>query len=87
MNYSVFERAKAFMYRNARPLDMARFQYHFEGGSREAVLQALSYYQNADGGFGQAWRLTAGIRIPRRCMAVRQEKLSGRRVVRMQDIR
>lgn len=54
MNYSVFERAKAFMYRNARPLDMARFQYHFEGGSREAVLQALSYYQNADGGFGHA---------------------------------
>ncbi len=54
MNHSVFERAKMFMYRNARPLDMARFQYHFEGGSREAVLQALSCYQNADGGFGYA---------------------------------
>ena len=54
MNHSVFERAKVFMYRNARPLDMARFQYHFEGGSREAVMQALSCYQNADGGFGHA---------------------------------
>ncbi len=49
-----FERARAFIYRNARPLDLARFQYHFENGSREAVLRALSAYQNADGGFGHA---------------------------------
>lgn len=49
-----WDRARAFVYRNARPLDLARWQYHFENGSREAVLQALSYYQNADGGFGHA---------------------------------
>jgi len=49
-----FEQARAFMYRNARPLDLARFQYHFENGSREAVMNVLSYYQNADGGFGHA---------------------------------
>lgn len=54
MNHTVFERAREFMYRNARPLDLARFQYHFENGSREAVLNALSYYQNADGGCGHA---------------------------------
>ena len=42
------------MYRNARPLDLARFQYHFENGSQEAVLNILSYYQNEDGGFGHA---------------------------------
>lgn len=54
MGNIVFEKARAFMYRNARPLDMARFQYHFEGGSKEAVMQALSYYQNEDGGFGHA---------------------------------
>lgn len=42
------------MYRNARPLDLARFQYHFENGSKEAVLNILSYYQNEDGGFGHA---------------------------------
>lgn len=42
------------MYRNARPLDLARFQYHFENGSKEAVLNALSYYQNGDGGCGHA---------------------------------
>ena len=50
----VFEKACAFLYRNARPLDLARFQYHFEGGSQEAVLHALSFYQNEDGGFGHA---------------------------------
>ena len=28
-----FEKAREFMYRNARPLDLARFQYHFENGN------------------------------------------------------
>ena len=46
------ETAKNFIYRNARPLDFARWQYHFENGSREAVLKALAAYQNEDGGFG-----------------------------------
>ena len=32
---SVFDKARAFMYRNARPLDLARFQYHFENGSKD----------------------------------------------------
>lgn len=50
----VFEKARAFMYRNARPIDLARFQYHFENGSKEAVMNVLSYYQNEDGGFGHA---------------------------------
>lgn len=43
-----------WVYRNARPLDMARWQYHFENGSAEAVLKALAAYQNDDGGFGHA---------------------------------
>ena len=51
---TTLERARSFIYRNARPLDLARWQFHFEGGSPEAVLNALSYYQNADGGFGHA---------------------------------
>ena len=54
MKNETFERARTFIYRNARPLDLARFQYHFEGGSKQAVMQALSYYQNEDGGFGHA---------------------------------
>ena len=50
----VFCKARTFLYRNARALDLTRFQYHFEDGSREAVLTALSCYQNPDGGFGHA---------------------------------
>jgi hypothetical protein len=51
---TVFEKARLFMYRNARPVDIARWQYHFEKGGKEAVLTALSAYQNDDGGFGHA---------------------------------
>ncbi len=51
---TTFEKAREFMYRNARPLDLARFQYHFENGSKEAVVNVLSYYQNEDGGCGHA---------------------------------
>ncbi|MGM9619799.1 MAG: hypothetical protein ACI3W8_08215 [Oscillospiraceae bacterium] len=46
------EKARNFIYRNARPLDLARWRYLFEGGSREDVLQCLAAYQNEDGGFG-----------------------------------
>jgi hypothetical protein len=42
------------MYRNARPLELARWQFHFEGGSKEEVIDILSAYQNEDGGFGHA---------------------------------
>lgn len=51
---TTFEKTRGFIYRNARPLDIARWQYHFEGGSKDAVLTALSAYQNKDGGFGHA---------------------------------
>lgn len=54
MNNNTFARAADFIYRNARPLDLARFQYHFENGSKNAVMNVLSHYQNADGGFGHA---------------------------------
>ena len=49
---NTFEQARTFIYRCARPLDLARWQYHFENGSREAVLAALAAFQNPDGGFG-----------------------------------
>ncbi len=48
------ERAKKFIYRNARPLDFARWKFHFENGSAEEVLEILSAYQNRDGGFAHA---------------------------------
>lgn len=49
-----YEKAKNFIYRNARPLDMARWKYLFENGSKEDVLIALAAYQNEDGGFGNS---------------------------------
>ncbi len=54
MKSTTFKKAQTFMYRNARPLDLVRFQYHFENGSKEAVMRVLAYYQNEDGGFGHA---------------------------------
>jgi len=45
---------RLFVYRNARPLDLCRWQYHFEHGSPEQVTRILSAYQNVDGGFGSA---------------------------------
>ena len=51
---NTYEKARAFMYRCARPLELALWQYHFEGGSADNVLHALSFYQNEDGGFGHA---------------------------------
>lgn len=51
MNYKT---ARNFIYKNARPLDIARWKYLFEGGSKNDVLEALSVYQNEDGGFGHA---------------------------------
>ena len=51
---NLYEQAKSWMYRNARPLELARWQFHFEGGSALAVTNALAAYQNKDGGFGHA---------------------------------
>lgn len=49
-----YEQARNFIYKNARPLDIARWKYLFENGSKEDVLIALIAYQNEDGGFGNA---------------------------------
>ncbi len=53
-NEAIYKKTRIFIYRNARPLDLARWQYHFEGGLKEAVLVTLAAYQNEDGGFGHA---------------------------------
>lgn len=49
-----YKRITNWVYRNARPLDLARWKYHFEDGDLPAVLEALAAYQNEDGGFGHA---------------------------------
>lgn len=48
----VFEQSDAWIKRNARPLEAARWEYHFENGSKENVIKYLSAFQNNDGGFG-----------------------------------
>jgi len=47
-----FNEVRQWMYRNARNIELTLWQYEFENGSKEAVLDALSFYQNEDGGFG-----------------------------------
>ena len=54
LNGMAFEEIRAWVYRNARPIELVLWEYEFESGSQEAVLSALSHYQNKDGGFGHA---------------------------------
>ncbi len=49
-----YQEIKQWMHRNARQIELTIWQYYFENGSKEAVLSALSFYQNDDGGFGHA---------------------------------
>lgn len=46
--------ARQFINQKGRPLERALADFHFDGGSSAAVLQALDPYQNDDGGFGNA---------------------------------
>jgi hypothetical protein len=59
----LLNRAKEFLYNNARLLDRKRFEYHFEGESNVEVVNVLRVYQNQDGGFGSA--LEPDIRCPK----------------------
>jgi len=54
LSKKAFEEIRTWVYRNARPFELALWQYEFENGSKEAVLSALAFYQNEDGGFGNA---------------------------------
>ena len=45
-------RAIKWLYRNGRPLDVARYEYLFLNKSNELVISTLLSYQNEDGGFG-----------------------------------
>jgi hypothetical protein len=56
------DRARAFVFENARPLEQARYAYHFEEGGAAAVLEALAGFQTPDGGFGHA--LEPDLRLP-----------------------
>jgi len=49
-----FERARQFIYAEARLIDRLAFAAAFDGGDPRAVITALAAYQNPDGGFGHA---------------------------------
>jgi len=49
-----FSQAREFVMKHARTLDQKVFRYHFESGTKNEVIEALTKYQNWDGGFGNA---------------------------------
>ena len=49
-----FHNAKSFIYNHGRKLDKRRYEFHFENGSADSVLEVLATYQNEDGGFGHS---------------------------------
>lgn len=51
---TVYEKSRAFIYRNARPIDLAVFRHEFENAPADDIITALSAFQNPDGGFGHA---------------------------------
>jgi hypothetical protein len=57
-----FEKARSWIDDNARPLEKALLDFHFESGDAEIVLHKLQTFQNTDGGFGNA--LEPDLRTP-----------------------
>ena len=49
---TTYEKSRAFIYRSARPIDLAVFRHAFENAPAEDIITALAAYQNPDGGFG-----------------------------------
>lgn len=50
----MIERARNFIWHNARTLEQRWFEHAFDGGSADAVVQAVLAYRNDDGGYGYA---------------------------------
>ena len=48
---TVYEKSRAFIYRSARPIDLAVFRHTFENAPADDIITALAAYQNPDGGF------------------------------------
>ncbi|TNE48097.1 MAG: hypothetical protein EP343_17500 [Deltaproteobacteria bacterium] len=52
LSAQAFQAAKRFIENHARPLDQARLRFHLQGGPVDDVWDALTAFQNEDGGFG-----------------------------------
>jgi len=57
------EKAKRFIFEQARPLEISLYAFHFEGGSRDDVLDELARFQNPDGGFAHGFE--SDLRTPK----------------------
>ena len=57
LSNDVYQRIRRYVFLYARHLDIARWRFHFEDGSANEVAEALSFYQNEDGGFGHGIEL------------------------------
>ena len=62
LTQEAFTRARAFIYEFARPLERATFAHEFEDGSVDAIFETLAFFQNTDGGFGNA--MEPDLRLP-----------------------
>ena len=51
LSKKVFHQIRRYVYQYARHFEVTQWQYHFENGSKEAIINALSAFQNEDGGF------------------------------------
>ena len=45
----------AWMQINARPYDLAKWNYLFNGKAKDLIVAEMLKYQNADGGFGNGF--------------------------------
>ncbi|MGL5437439.1 MAG: hypothetical protein ACRDBO_18995 [Lachnospiraceae bacterium] len=54
LDNKAFQEIDTWMNQNARPMELALWNYDWKSGSKDAVVQALAYYQNPDGGFSNA---------------------------------
>ena len=53
LSHEAFDRVARALGQYARNLELAQFNYFFNNGTPEKILQELSFFQNADGGFGR----------------------------------
>jgi len=51
LSVNKFEAAKKYLIKHGRDLEQKLFQFHFENGSAQALLDAMEKYQGDDGGF------------------------------------
>ncbi len=58
---ATYDKAVYFLKHDARPLERALYEHHFEGASADNGLKELERFQNSDGGFGRG--LEADIRL------------------------